>query len=108
MQLIAIPFLVVVKRSDFFSIWQNLTENTRSLTDRLKEKSSTLTNACTFLKDGCNQVIDLKDLIILKDVLVTVLSEEDICKEVGKLRCEYVKEATSIIGEKEMIQNVMQ
>ena len=45
--LTVIPVLVVVRRSDFFSTRQDLTENTRSLAARLKGKVSTCSYTCT-------------------------------------------------------------
>ena len=72
-QLAVIPVSVVVRRTNFLSTRQDLTENTRSFAARLKGKASTCFYTCTCPKDGCNQVIDFTD-IILKDVMVTGLA----------------------------------
>ena len=46
-----------------------------------KEKASTLSYTYNCPKDSCNQEIDYTNKI-LKDVRVTCLADEDICKEV--------------------------
>ena len=80
-QIVVIPISVVVRRSDFLSIKQDLTKNTRSFAARLKGKASTCSYICKCPKDGCNLIIDFTE-IILKDVMVTGLADEDIRKEV--------------------------
>ena len=66
-KLAVIPVSVVVQQSDFLSIRQDLTENTRPLAACSKENASTSSYNCNCQKDGCNKVIDFTD-IILKDV----------------------------------------
>ena len=74
-QLAVIPVLVNVRRSDFLSIRQDLTENTRSFACRLKEKPvHDLTPVLA------QTMVDFTD-IILNNVVMTGLAEKDICKE---------------------------
>ena len=108
-QLAVIPVSVVVRRTDFLSTKQDLTENTRSFAARLKGKASTCSYTCKCPKDGCNQIIDFTD-IILKDVMVTGLADEDIRKEVlgwGSLDEKDVNETIGYIESKEMARDAM-
>ena len=108
-QLAVIPVSVVVRRSDFLSARQDLTENTRSFAARLKGKASTCSYTCKCPKDGCNQMIDFTD-IILKDVMVTGLADEDIRKEVlgwENLDEKNVNETIGFIEGKEMARDAM-
>ena len=108
-QLAVVPVSVVVRRTDFLSTKQDLTENTRSFAARLKGKASTCSYTCKCPKDGCNQIIDFTD-IILKDVMVTGLADEDIRKEVlgwGSLDEKNVNETIGYIESKEMARDAM-
>ena len=108
-QLAVIPVFVVVRRSDFLSTKQDLTENTRSFAARLKGKASTCSYTCKCPKDGCNQIIDFTD-IILKDVRVTGLTDKDIRKEVlgwKNLDEKNVNETIGFIEAKEMTRDAM-
>ena len=108
-QLAVVPVSVVVRRTDFLSTKQDLTENTRSFAARLKGKASTCSYTCKCPKDGCNQIIDFTD-IILKDVMVTGLADEDIRKEVlgwGSLDEKDVNETIGYIESKEMARDAM-
>ena len=108
-QLAVIPVSVVVRRSDFLSTIQDLTENNRSFATRLKGKTSPCYYICICLKDGCNQEIDFTD-IIQKDVMVTGLADEEIHKEVlgwGSLDDEEVSETIGFIEAKEIARDAM-
>ena len=108
-QLAVVPVSVVVRRTDFLSTKQDLTENTRSFAARLKGKASTCLYTCKCPKDGCNQIIDFTD-IILKDVMVTGLADEDIRKEVlgwENLDEKNVNETIGFIEGKEMARDAM-
>ena len=110
-QLAVIPDSVIVRRSDFNSTRQDLTENTRSFVARLKGKASRCSYTCSCPKDCCNQVIGFLD-IILKDVMVTGLADEDIHNEVlrwGSLDEKDVNETVAIgfIESNEMECNAM-
>ena len=107
-QLAVIPVSVVVRRSDFVSTKQDLTENNRSFAARLKEKASTCSYTCKCPKDGRNQITDFTDKI-LKDVMVTGLADEDIRKEVLGWENLDEKEVNETIGLlKQKRWNVMQ
>ena len=65
---------------DFLSSRQDLSENTRLFAARLKGKDTTCSYSCICPKDGCNQEVDFTDIVV-KDVLVTGIANNDICKE---------------------------
>ena len=108
-QLAVIPVSVVVRRSDFLSTRQDLTENTRSFAAHLKRKVSTCSYTCTCPKDGSSQVIGFTK-IILKDILVTDLADEDIRKEIlgwKRLDEKIVNETSGFMEAKEMLRDAM-
>ena len=80
-QLAVIPVSVVVGHYNFLSSRQDLFKNTRSFADRSKGKGTTYLYSCTWLKDGCNQVVDFLDFIV-KNVLVTGITGNDLCRKV--------------------------
>ena len=108
-QLAVIPVSVVDRRSDLFSSRQDLSKNTRSFADYLKVKSTTCSYFCICSKDGCNQVVNFT-YIIVKDVLVTELADDDICKIVlgwGSLDKKDINETVGFIEMKKMARVAM-
>ena len=75
------PVAVSVRRSELLSMKQDHGESTRSFFARLNGKAAT----CAYLIDcsdnNCTQKIDFTDTIV-KDVLITGLSDDDIKREV--------------------------
>ena len=103
------PVAVSVRRSDLLALRQADGENVRSFHARIKGKAATCAYSITCSSSTCTQVVDFTDIII-KDVLISGLSDEEIKIEVfgwHDLDRKTVNETVQFIEAKEMARNAL-
>lgn len=103
------PVAISVRRSDLLSIKQDHGENVRSFYARINGKAATCAYLMNCPSNDCNSQVDFTDEIV-KDVLISGLSDDDIRKDVlgwSDLDVKTVKDTVTFIESKEMARDAL-
>jgi len=103
------PVAINVRRSDLLQVKQDHGENIRSFYARINGKAATCAYTMDCPSNVCNQHVNFTDVIV-KDVLISGLSDDDIRKDVlgwSELDTKTVKETVTFIESKEMARDAL-
>ena len=103
------PVAISVRRSDLLSIKQDHGENVRSFYARIKGKAATCAYTMNCPGNTCNLQVDFTDEIV-KDVLISGLSDDDIRKDVlgwSELDTKTVNDTVIFVESKEMARDAL-
>ena len=94
-----IPVAKSVRRSNLLAVKQDHSENVRSFYARINGKAATCTYTMNCPSNTCQQRVDFTDMIV-KDVLISGLSDDDIRKDVlgwSELDTKNVKDGCCVV-----------
>lgn len=103
------PVAISVCRAELLSIKQDHGESTRSFFARINGKAATCAYTIDCSSNTCNQKNDFTDIMV-KDVLITGLSDDDVKKEVlgwAELDEKSVQNTVKFIESKEMARDAL-